>query len=71
MVHSFNEERFRGVIEKGLSVTSVVSAEASDAIEEYYFRRMGLGVATLIITVLAVSVFLLIRRIERRQRMKE
>ena len=71
MVHSFNEERFRGVIEKGLSVTSVVSAEASDAIEEYYFRRMGLGVATLIITVLAVSVFLLIRRIERLQKTRQ
>lgn len=71
MVHSFDEAKFRGVIEKGLSVTSVVSAEASDAINEYYFRRLGLGVATLIITVLAVSVFLLIRRIERRQQTKE
>jgi len=71
MVHSFDEEKFRGVIQKGLGVTSVVSAEASDAIDEYYFRRLGLGIATLIITVLAVSVFLLIRRIERRQRMKQ
>jgi len=71
MVHSFDEEKFRAVIEKGLAVTSAVSAEASDAIHEYYFRRWGLGVATLIITVLAVSVFLLIRRIERRQQQKE
>jgi predicted CXXCH cytochrome family protein len=71
MVHSFDEEKFRSVIEKGLNVTSVISVEAKSAIDEYYFRRMGLSVATLIITVLAVSVFLLIRRIERRQRMRQ
>lgn len=70
MVHSFDEEKFRGVIEKGLTVASAVIAEASDAVDEYYFRRMGLGVATLIITVLAISLFLLIRRIERRQQRK-
>jgi uncharacterized membrane protein YukC len=36
-------------------------------VQEFYFRRIGLGVATLIITVLAVSLYVYVRRIERRQ----
>ncbi|HEV8537717.1 MAG TPA: hypothetical protein VGR15_02240 [Bacteroidota bacterium] len=38
--------------------------------EEYYFRRWGLGVSTLIISLVAVSLYLAIRRIERKQSAK-
>jgi predicted CXXCH cytochrome family protein len=68
VVHAFNEPQFRTVAEKGLAVAAVVHVEAQQAIDEYYYRRIGLGVATLIITVLAVSLYVYIRRIERKQR---
>ncbi|MGA9407196.1 MAG: cytochrome c3 family protein [Bacteroidota bacterium] len=68
MVHSFNEEKFHNVVQKGLLVTATVSEQATQAIDEYYFRRYGLGFATIIITILASSLYLYIRRIERRQR---
>jgi len=55
------------VIAKGLATGSSVEAQASEAVHEFYFRRIGLGVAPLIITLLAVSLYLYIRRIERRQ----
>jgi hypothetical protein len=64
-VHSFNEEQFREVTAKGFSAASVVGEEAQSAIDEYYFRRLGLGVATLIITIVAISLYLFIRRMER------
>jgi predicted CXXCH cytochrome family protein len=67
MVHSVDEKRFEEVVTKGLESASVISDEARLAMEDYYFRRRGLGVATLIITVLAISLYLFIRRIERRQ----
>lgn len=67
MVHSFDRARFAAVVEKGLVTASSVSTEASRAIEEYYFRRIGLGIATLIITIVGLSLYRLIRRIERRQ----
>jgi hypothetical protein len=51
-------------------VNSAVTEEASRTVHEFYFRRIGLGVATLIITVLAVSLYVFIRRIERRQAAK-
>lgn len=67
MVHSFNQERFKEVVAKGLGVTASVREEAVDALDEYVFRRIGLGFATLAITILVVSLYLYIRRIERRQ----
>ncbi|MBL7959099.1 cytochrome c3 family protein [bacterium] len=66
MVHSFDKLKFDEVVNKGLNVTSFVSAEAHRAVEEYFFRRWGLGIATLIITVLAVSLYAYIRRLENK-----
>jgi predicted CXXCH cytochrome family protein len=67
MVHSFDGARFAAVIAKGLATNSSVAEEATKTVQEFYFRRFGLGVATLIITVLAVSLYVYVRRIERRQ----
>lgn len=67
LVHSFNEEKFREVVSKGISVAQLVQGEAQHSIDEYYFRRKGLGISTLIITFLAVSLFLYIRRIESKK----
>lgn len=68
VVHSFNEEKFRAVAEKGLATAGVVRQEAELAIGEFFFRRIGLGIATLVITILVVVLFLYLRRIEARQR---
>lgn len=68
MVHSVDEEKFRPVVSRGIAVAALVAAEGRQAIDEYYFRRFGLGIATLIITVVALSLYLTVRRIERRQR---
>jgi predicted CXXCH cytochrome family protein len=67
MVHSFNEQKFRETVDKGLLVAQDVKNEARVAIGEYSFRRVGLGVATFIITILAISLYIFIRRLERKQ----
>jgi hypothetical protein len=67
IVHAFDEVRFKEVTDKGLDVTSAVSTEADGLIGEFFFRRIGLGISTLIISLLAISLYLYIRRIERRQ----
>ncbi len=67
MVHSFHEGQFREVVEPGLKVASFVQREAERALEEYTFRRVGLGLATLIITLFAAALYLYIRRIEQSQ----
>jgi predicted CXXCH cytochrome family protein len=68
VVHAFNPGRFREVAAKGITTALTARQEAREAVDEFYFRRAGLGVATLIITVLAISLYLMIRRIERRQK---
>ncbi|HEY5615042.1 MAG TPA: hypothetical protein VIL52_03395, partial [Bacteroidota bacterium] len=67
MVHSFDEEQFREIVDKGLNTATTVAGEADEAIAEYFFRRIGLGIATLIITLLAFSLYWYIRRLERQQ----
>lgn len=69
-IHAFNEEKLRTVVTKGLGVAAWVSEDGRHAIDDYYFRRIGLGVSTLIITVLAVALYLFIRRLERQQRQR-
>ena len=64
MVHAFDVKRFAETVDKGLVTTAFVSTEARAAVDEYYFRRVGLGVATLIITILAVALYFYIRRLE-------
>lgn len=64
MIHSFSEAKFREVVSPGISVAVFVQTEAQKAIDEYYFRRKGLGISTLIITILAVSLYLYIKKIE-------
>jgi predicted CXXCH cytochrome family protein len=66
-VHAFNEAKFREVVSGGLKVASVVADEGKNAIDEYYFRRWGLGIATLIISIVAVALYATIKRIEKRQ----
>jgi predicted CXXCH cytochrome family protein len=68
MVHSFDEQKYSETVDKGLKTAAVVTADAQTAIDEYAFRRMGLGIASIVITILAISLYLFIKRIERRQR---
>jgi predicted CXXCH cytochrome family protein len=65
MVHAFNPQRFQEVVQKGLTISTAVQLEGQQALDEYVYRRIGLGVSTLIITVLALSLYIYIRRIER------
>jgi predicted CXXCH cytochrome family protein len=67
VIHSFNEEKTDSVLSRGLTTTHSVYEDAQAAIDEYYYRRVGLGVATLIITVLGVSLYVYIRRLEKAQ----
>jgi hypothetical protein len=66
-LHAFREEKLREVVNRGLGISKAVAGDARHQIDEYYYRRIGLGIATLIITVLAVSLYVYIRRLERRQ----
>jgi predicted CXXCH cytochrome family protein len=66
-IHAFNEEKFAEVINNGLKTSASIAMESESAIHEYYFRRIGLAIATLIITLVALFLFLYVRRLEKKQ----
>jgi predicted CXXCH cytochrome family protein len=65
MVHAFNEEKFNTIVESGLRTTVLIDEESSSAIHEYFFRRIGLGVSTMILTLLAASLYIYVKRLEK------
>jgi predicted CXXCH cytochrome family protein len=68
MVHAFSEGKFKEVVDNGIKISSLIAEESQSAIHEYYFRRFGLVIATCIITLLALSLYLYVRRLERKQK---
>ncbi len=67
-IHAFSDEHMAEVCQKGFDAASRADSIAKAAIFEFKFRRVGFGVATLILTGLALLLWLKIRQIEKRQR---
>ena len=70
-IHSFKLNELADAIHPGIGVLATARKSAEDAIHDYYFRRQGLAVSTLIVTIVAVLLYLKIREIERRQRERD
>ena len=64
LVHSFDGETVASEAQQGIAKADTVQANAASLIDEYYFRRKGLGLATLFITILAIALYLKIRRLD-------
>ncbi len=69
-VHAFDEAKLREVTDRGITSAAGIAEKAREAVEEYYFRRWGLGISTIIISIVAFSLYLTIKNIERKQKAK-
>lgn len=67
LTHSVDLTRIKAESEPALSLTDEISTAARNAIKEYAFRRKGLAVSTLFITLLALGLYLKIRSMEKSQ----
>ena len=65
-VHAFTAAPVVSAAQPGLQIVANAQKSALSAIDEYYFRRKGLGVATLVITLLVILLYLKIKQIERK-----
>ena len=65
-IHSFRPAELAEAVRPGIHVISTARAAGLEAIHEYYFRRQGLAVSTLIVTLFVILLYLKIRQIERR-----
>lgn len=66
-VHLFNADSLAAMCGQGIASADSVRGDSRRALEDYRFRRNGLTVASLIISIFAVSLYRKIRAIERKQ----
>ena len=67
LIHTLDTARVTAEIDKGSAGAAKAREMAQAAIAEYAFRREGLGLSTLIITILAILLYVKIRRISARR----
>lgn len=68
MIHSFEYPRVEEKKKTGYAAATDIIQQAKGLVHEYYYRRTGFGIFTLIITLLAVLLYLKIRQIEHTQK---
>jgi hypothetical protein len=66
LVHSFSDSTVHVKVDSGLAILASVTGTAESKLAESAFRRWGLLVSTLIISFVAVLLYLKIRQIEKR-----
>ena len=64
LIHSFDLNKVAPKAAEGIAKADTVKINSAGLIDEYYFRRKGLAVASLIITFLVVMLYRKIRKIE-------
>jgi hypothetical protein len=67
-VHYSDIEKFMEAIKDGFLITEAAKTVGEESISEYYFRRMGFGVATFFITLIMVTLFLKLRILEKEKK---
>ncbi|MGC8653411.1 MAG: ammonia-forming cytochrome c nitrite reductase subunit c552 [Candidatus Kryptoniota bacterium] len=67
-IHAFETGPVLASAQPGLKIVAEAQRSAIDAVNEYYYRRNGLGIATLINTLLVILLYLKLREIERKQK---
>jgi predicted CXXCH cytochrome family protein len=65
-IHTFRLEPVLTEVEAGFDVAGAAAARGREALDEHRFRRVGLGVSSLIILLLIVGLILKIRQLEGR-----
>jgi predicted CXXCH cytochrome family protein len=64
LLHSFNMDSVESKAKAGIENAELVAVNSAALVDEYYFRRKGLGLATIFITILAIGLWVWIRRLD-------
>ena len=64
-IHSFHLAPVMEQVTAGLAITSAADERAAEAMDEHHFRRVGLGLSSLIILLLITGLLLKLREMER------
>ncbi|MGD8306514.1 MAG: cytochrome c3 family protein [Ignavibacteria bacterium] len=65
-VHTFNLEQFKQEIIPGYTIAGKSKTEGIAAIDDYYFRRQGLAVSTIIVTILIIGLYIKLKKLDKK-----
>ena len=66
IVHSFNADLVRKEAQPGIVMAGQVIGRVAEIVRDFRWRRVGLGIATILISFLAVVLYLYIRRLDKK-----
>lgn len=65
-IHAFDLDKFKEKITPGFEIANKAKVAGEAAINEYYYRRIGLGFSTLIVTLLVIGLYFKLRKVEKK-----
>ncbi len=64
-IHAFNRTEFDKASSRGFDLVQAAEVRIGSALESYRFRKIGLAISTLVVTLFAAVLYLKIRQIDR------
>jgi predicted CXXCH cytochrome family protein len=65
-IHTFSLDQFKEQINEGYTIVNKAKISGEDAIDEFYYRRIGLGVSTLLVTLLVIGLYIKLKKVEKK-----
>ena len=65
-IHAFDLEIFKEKIDPGFEIVNKAKVSGNEAVDEYYYRRIGLGFSTIVVTLLVIGLYIKLRKVEKK-----
>jgi predicted CXXCH cytochrome family protein len=65
-IHAFNLDKFKEQIGEGFTIVNKAKISGEEAIDEFYFRRIGLGISTILVTLLVIGLYIKLKKVEKK-----
>ena len=65
-IHTFNLDKFKEQINEGFTIVNKAQITGEEAIDEFYYRRIGLGISTIVVTLLVIGLYFKLKKVEKK-----
>jgi len=65
-IHAFDMEKFKEQINEGYTMVNKAKLSGEEAIDEFYYRRIGLGISTSVVTLLVIGLYIKLKKVEKK-----
>ena len=65
-IHTFNLDKFKEQIGEGFTIVNKAKIRGEEAIDEFYYRRIGLGFSTIVVTLLVIGLYIKLKKVEKK-----